>query len=438
MLCYNFYYTNWDKWMLSDQLPKENHHLELLLNITRRLGRSPDLDSFLLEVVLVGCQLTQSTSCSILLYEQETDLLKFVACPVDQIEILKTIRVPIDRSLAGWVYKNRKPLLVSNVQENQLHFKGVDSDTGFTTQSLAAVPLFFQGNTIGVLEAVNKLNNEKYSDVDLQNLETLASQSAIAIMNYLLFDEIKRAYDEVQALEKMKTNFIAITSHELRTPLGLVIGHASFLNELISDSEQKQQLDVIIRSADRLKSIVEDLSNVNSIQMGSAKIHQHTISLTKLVRKIIKRYSKEAASKNIALLVDIPEEHLSIDADEEKITIAINNLVKNALTFTDPGGQIKIEAERLPGYIQVSVSDNGIGIPASDLPRVFDRFYQVQSHLTRRHGGMGLGLSVAKAMVELHQGQIWVESIEGKGSIFSFLLPLQAGRSARKAHSFIA
>lgn len=423
--------------MFSNNVTQKIQQLELLLNITRRLGRASDLDSFLLEVVLVGSQLTNSESCSILLYEQETDLLKFVACPLDQIEILKTIRVPVDRSLAGWVYQNSQPLLVTDVSGNPRHFKGVDLDTGFTTHSLAAVPLFFQGSTIGVLEAVNKHHALNYNEDDLQILETLASQSAIAIMNFLLFDEIKRAYDEVQALEKLKTNFIAISSHELRTPLGLVIGHASFLDELISDPEQKQQLEVIIRSANRLKAIVEDLSNVNTFQTGSAKVRQNSISITNLIRKVTDRILEEAKCKSISLSVNLPDDPLTMEADEEKITIAINNLAKNALTFTDPGGHMRIEAERLPGYIQVSVSDDGIGIPAADLPRVFDRFFQVQSHLTRRHGGMGLGLSVAKAMIELHQGQIWVESIEGKGSTFSILLPLQAGRSLRKVRSFV-
>ena len=94
------------------------------------------------------------------------------------------------------------------------------------------------------------------------------------------------------------------------------------------------------------------------------------------------------------------------------------------LTFTNTGGQVLVTAESVPGHVKVSVIDNGVGIPASDLPRVFERFFQVESHLTRRHGGMGLGLAVAKAMIEMHSGRIWAESVEGKGSNFTFLLPL--------------
>ena len=122
---------------------------------------------------------------------------------------------------------------------------------------------------------------------------------------------------------------------------------------------------------------------------------------------------------------DICEEDLPVEADANKITVAVSNLVRNAITFTNDGGRVVVKVEPVPGYAQVSVSDNGIGIPAADLSRVFDRFFQVESHLTRRITGMGLGLSVAKTMIELHGGRIWVESVEGEGSTFTFLLPVK-------------
>ncbi len=119
-------------------------------------------------------------------------------------------------------------------------------------------------------------------------------------------------------------------------------------------------------------------------------------------------------------------EDLFVEADGTKISIALSNLIKNAITFTDNGGHILVKSEALPGYVKVSVADDGIGIPMKDLPHIFERFFQVESHLTRRHNGMGLGLSVAKVMIEMHGGRIWAESMEGRGSNFSFLLPLKA------------
>jgi two-component system sensor histidine kinase VicK len=116
-----------------------------------------------------------------------------------------------------------------------------------------------------------------------------------------------------------------------------------------------------------------------------------------------------------------------IDADGVKIGIVVSNLVKNALQFTDANGHVTVKVEEDSGYMKVTVSDDGIGIPVKDLPRVFERFFQVESHLTRRYNGMGLGLAVARSMIELHNGRIWAESVEGKGSTFTFLLPIEKG-----------
>jgi len=128
-----------------------------------------------------------------------------------------------------------------------------------------------------------------------------------------------------------------------------------------------------------------------------------------------------------------------LDADEVKLGIALSNLVKNAVQFTEPGGSVTVKLEEEEaGYVKVSVIDDGIGITSKDLPRVFERFFQAESHLTRRYGGMGLGLAVAKAMIEIHNGRIWVESEEGKGSTFVFLLPVeQTQKSVPSANPFV-
>jgi two-component system sensor histidine kinase VicK len=133
-----------------------------------------------------------------------------------------------------------------------------------------------------------------------------------------------------------------------------------------------------------------------------------------------------AKKKNIALRTEVQaNQPLLVDIDSDKIAIVLSNMLKNALTFTNENGEVMIRGEQHPDYVKVSVQDNGIGIPPNELVRIFDRFYQIESHLTRKHGGMGLGLSVAKVMIEMHGGRIWAESKEGQGSIFSFLLPVR-------------
>jgi two-component system sensor histidine kinase VicK len=159
--------------------------------------------------------------------------------------------------------------------------------------------------------------------------------------------------------------------------------------------------------------------------------------MAQLVQEVVERFRENARGKTIELGYDIPpRDLLLVEADKEKIDIALANLLRNAVAFTDSGGQIGIKAEGEAGFVKVFVVDTGIGIPSTEVGRVFERFYQVESHLTRRHGGMGLGLSIAKAMVEMHSGQIWCESREGVGSLFCIMLPSTEEQASAAAKVF--
>jgi signal transduction histidine kinase len=416
---------------------QHTHRLERLITISRSLGSSKDLDGLLQTVVDAACELLDSEFSVILMYEEETDLLKFVAGPTAYREAMKRTRMPLEKSVVGWVFKQARPVHIPDVRRDSRIHPEVENALGFQTRSLLATPLTFRGETIGVIEVINKHNNDNYTEEDVTILETLASQAAVVTLGTLLIEETEHAYKELEELERIKSNFIAIAAHELRTPLGLILGHATFLADSIKDELQSKQLEVIIRSATRLKKIVEDLSKVSNVQSGSIRLRRKPVALQYMIPKVVAPYHDSARKKHISLIVKMPEADLTIEGDEEKLSTAISNLVDNALTFTNENGHVLISAEKLPGYIKVSVVDDGIGVSAKDLPRVFDRFFQVQSHLTRRHGGMGLGLSVTKSMIELHGGQIWVESIEGKGSNFSFLVPIKStsAQVASKAFS---
>jgi signal transduction histidine kinase len=197
------------------------------------------------------------------------------------------------------------------------------------------------------------------------------------------------------------------------------------LRDTVRDESLRGQIEVVVRNANRLMKIVEDLSNVSTFENGEPALPQRTVNLDRLIREAAATFQETANKKKIKLAVDLPTRELILEGDAEKLSLAMTNLIENALNYTDRNGHVLITAEMLPGYVKISVIDDGIGIPPKDVQRVFDRFYQVETHLTRRHGGMGLGLSVAKSMIELHHGQIWAESVEGKGSNFSFLLPVK-------------
>ncbi len=398
-------------------------HLERLLEVVRGLTTAPDIEAFLQTVIAEATEMTDSELASILEYDETAEELRFLAMQWFQRDMLRPLGVPLEGSAAGWVFKRGQPLIIQDAKADQRHFKVVDRVTNHQTNSLAAVPLIVRGEVIGVLETLNKKDNAHYTEEDLTILATLGALAAQAMQNVGLQRKVRVASIELAELERLKTDFIAVTSHELRTPLGLILGHATFLRELVGD-QYTEQLNAIIRNATRLKEIVENLSDVDNVQTGAARVRSHQVSLTKIAEDTILTFQDEATNRNITLkLVSDHNKPYYVEADGVKISIAVSNLVKNAIQFTDNGGHITVEIGEDAGYMKVSVTDDGIGIPARDLPRVFERFFQVETHLTRRHGGMGLGLSVAKAMVELHGGRIWVESQEGKGSKFTFLLP---------------
>lgn len=411
-------------------------HLERLLEVVRGLTTAPDLESFLQTIINEAIELTNSELASILEYDETAEELRFLAMHWFQRELLRPVGVPLDGSAAGWVYRRGQPLIIQNTKVDQRHFKVVDHVTRHETQSLVAVPLMVRSEVVGVLEALNKKDDAHYTEEDLTILETLAALAAQAMKNANLQRKVRATSIELAELERLKSDFIAITSHELRTPLGLILGHATFLRELIG-TEHGEQLDIIIRNATKLKEIVENLSDVDNVQSGAARLRNQKVSLAKIAHDVIATFQDEANSRNITLKSEMGDSPFYVNADETKLGIALSNLVKNALQFTETGGHVTVKIEEDSDHLTVSVIDDGIGIPARDLPRVFERFFQVETHLTRRYGGMGLGLSVAKAMVELHGGRIWVESEAGKGSTFTFLLPAEQAQPGPASSPFV-
>ena len=400
--------------------------LQRLLEISRTLASTLELPTLLHSIVSVACELTESEAASILLYDPSSGELRFETGTSPQPDSLTQVSVPLDSSVAGRVFSKARPVVIQDAASDPRVYRQVDQALQFQTRSILGVPLLVRQEPIGVIEAVNKVGGRHYTEDDLAILDTLAAQAAVAIENARLLARLQDANAELLRLDRMKSDFIAIASHELRTPLGLILGHSTFLKELLP-AEYSEQMDVIVRSATRLKSIVEDFSTISHKDSGQSRVRRAPFSIGQLVQDVTHRFREMAAEKKVGLDYDVPtDDPLYVEGDRDKIDIVLTNLIRNAVTFTDPGGQVGVKGEAIPGFVKVFVVDTGIGIPADQLERVFDRFYQVESHLTRRHGGMGLGLSIAKSMIEMHSGQIWCESKEGTGSLFCFMLPVDA------------
>jgi len=412
------------------------HRLERLLEVCKNLSANLDLEPFLQSIIETASELTRSENSSILVYDKATNSLRFTAAPWYQKEALKSISVPLDRSIAGQVFSQVQPMALSSVNQDDRIFREVDRKLNSETRSLLAVPMIFKGNTIGVLESINKLGNIDYTEEDVIILETIASQAAIAIENQRLLNETRFAYQKVIELDRMKSDFISIASHELRTPLGVILGHATFLEDTASEKDRKE-LETIVKSAMQLKELIEQFANIEQLEHGLSRVHRMRVAIIPLLQEVVSAYKDMANERKINLALEPCTKNLAVEGDAGKITIVVSNLIKNALTFTNERGHVLVRAEQVPGYVKVSVMDNGIGIPVEEQERIFERFYQVENHLTRRHGGMGLGLSIAKQLIDMHGGKIWVESIEGKGSKFIFLLPQNAAQVSAAQRVFL-
>ncbi len=398
--------------------------LARLLEVTRNLSHVVDLETYLQSILSAATELTESETAFLMEYDEATQEFYFRYVPWFHRDAIKDARIPVNESAAGWVFLHAKPLMIDDVKNDDRHYRKIDELAGFTTRSLLGVPLILHGRPMGVFQVFNKTGDSHYTEEDVHVLETLASLAITAMQNNMLENNVVSSQDESRELDRLKNEFIAITSHELRTPLGLILGHATFLRELVG-KEYHEQVDAIIRNASKLKEIIETLSSVDNYQTGGASIRQRKVSVARIIEDVSASFRDIAVQKGVALKTEVERgQDLPIDADGSKIAIVLSNLVKNAITFTNEGGHVTIRGELQSDFVKVSVEDNGVGIPTKDLAHVFDRFYQVESHLTRTHGGMGLGLSVAKAMIEMHGGRIWVESMEGMGSTFTFLLPV--------------
>jgi signal transduction histidine kinase len=276
---------------------------------------------------------------------------------------------------------------------------------------------------IGAMELLNKLDEHGFGQDDIQIASTLAAQAAIAIENARLLDQLQSAYDDLAELDELKSNFVSIASHELRTPLSVILGYASFLREEVS-GEASEQVSIVLQSAMRLRSLIDDMVNLRHVETGEALLEREIFSIKELLSEVSKEFAQVAEAKQQILRVHLPDDPLKIDADQQKVYLILANLLSNAIKFTPSEGRVQVSAQRKGEEIWISVMDTGIGIPQREYNRIFDRFYQVEPSLTRRYEGMGLGLSIAKSMVELHDGRIWVDSVLGKGSRFTVVLPV--------------
>jgi signal transduction histidine kinase len=398
-------------------------YLERIVKVSQMLNSTLSLEPLLQIIVQSATELANTEACSIILIDKNTGELRFSES-TGGVEVLRNVIVPLDNSIAGTVVRQDRPLLIRDAQQDPRWHGGVDETVNFETRSILGVPLKVRDKVIGVLELINKSTEEGFNADDIQIATTLAAQAAIAIENARLLDELQQAYRDLSEVDQIKNDFVSIASHELRTPLAVILGYATFLRDNLT-GQASEQLDIVLSSAMKLRSLIDDMVNLRHIQTDNIQLSRSIFSFKQLVLDVISEFSEITTSKQLILTTRfIPNDTaLNIDADRQKLYLVLANLVNNAIKFTPERGRIHLNLELKGHKYWLNVIDTGIGIPSTEYERIFDQFYQVEPPLTRKYQGMGLGLSIVKGLVEIHQGRIWVESVVGKGSNFVVVLP---------------
>nr|BAL52743.1 histidine kinase [uncultured Chloroflexota bacterium] len=230
--------------------------------------------------------------------------------------------------------------------------------------------------------------------------------------------------EQLEQVEARRRQLIADVSHELRTPLTTIKGYMEGLIDGILPSTA-ETFHQVYQEADRLSRLVDDLQELSRVEAGAIALQFRPVAIAQVAATVRKRLGPQIEAQGLSLEVNVPADLPPVRADEDRLIQVLTNLVGNAIKFTPSGGRIAIEAEKRGNEVYLSVQDTGIGIPAEHLPYIFDRFYRVERSRSRSTGGSGIGLTIARHLIEAHGGRIWAESKgEGKGSRFTIALPI--------------
>jgi two-component system phosphate regulon sensor histidine kinase PhoR len=240
------------------------------------------------------------------------------------------------------------------------------------------------------------------------------------------FIEINQEKTTALKYEQLRKDFVANVSHELRTPLTFIKGYAETLKELLNPEQKQAQefLEIIEKNIGQLTHLVEDLLDLSRLESHQGIALMLPANIANLLNQVIDTFQPAIALKQHKVIKDIPDNLPELSIDSELMGKALANLLDNAIKYTPDKGQITIKAQTEPSAVKISISDTGIGIPQDDIPRIFERFYRVDKSRSREMGGTGLGLAIVKHIVQLHHGEVSVQSSKpGSGSIFTITLP---------------
>lgn len=395
---------------------------ERLMEISRQLTSTLDLNALLDQIIQAAIELTESQAASILLVDPETGELRFEAASDISSGTRDALIVPKEGSVAGWVVTHGEYVLVPDAPNDPRWFQEVEKSVKTKTRNMLAVPMRAHTRIIGALEALNKRNDAPFTTDDINTLTTLAAQAAIAIENARLFQQ---------------NDFIAELVHELRTPLAALKASTMLLmRPSLPEDRRYEIITTMERETDRLIRMTTEFLDLARLESGRTRLEMAPFDLRELIDETVTVVRQQAQERAITINVDA--ENVEVEGDRGKLKQVLLNLLTNAIKYNREHGLINVclrsPEEKAQDTVTVSVRDTGRGIAKEDQAHIFERFYRVADSEGFTQG-TGLGLIIAKRIVEAHNGNMWLESEPGVGATFSFTLPRRSYKSLRATTS---
>ncbi len=353
---------------------------------------------------------------SLMLLDKENQELSIKVAKGIAEDIANSTKTKVGEGVSGWVAKNKEPLLVKDIgKDRRFRKRGKE----YHNDSLLSVPLMARDELLGVINVNNKTTKEVFDEADLDRLKELSAHISHAIDRSLKYRELKRLSD-------IKLDFVSTVSHELRSPLAAVKEATNLMLDgtvgKVSE-EQRRFLNISKKNVDRVVNLINDLLDVSKLESGKLDMKRNHQDICPALKDSYETLKFSADKKDIKFKLEMPRKEIRMWFDKDMITRVLVNLISNAIKYTQENGKVDVRLEDLGKFAQVSVVDNGSGIKPEDQDKVFDKFYTVAKTKSDGVKGTGLGLPIAKEIIELHKGRIWVDSEAGRGSRFLFTLP---------------
>ena len=406
-----------------------NHDLTALGEVGRAVSSTLDLKMVLKTIVDRAVELLATDAGSIFYYRKELGRFELGETSGLDDEVVARFRqldITEGQTGLGEAIANRQPLQAPDVVKRP--------SNALRDEALAAglhagliVPLLGSERPLGALVLQRRRTGE-FPPTVVNLMQSFADQSAIALENARLFEEIARKSRELEIAGQHKSQFVANMSHELRTPLAAILGYAELMQEGFYEPQGPKSQDVLSRirsNGKHLLGLINTVLDIAKIESGQFTLIIAEYAIGSVVETVRSATESLAQNKKLVLKTDVAKSLPIGLGDEQRLTQVLLNLVGNAIKFT-ARGEVRVTAKAVNGHFNVSVTDTGPGIPDHERTRIFEQFHQVDSSLTKAAGGTGLGLAIAKQIVEMHGGRIWVESTLGKGSTFQMELPTRA------------